>query len=39
LGADAMCLSVVETDHGLEPKPQLTAKATIAANAAILTER
>jgi hypothetical protein len=37
-GADAMCLSVAETDHWLKPKPQTTAKATIAPNAAILAD-
>jgi len=38
LGADAICLRVVITGQGLEPSPQTTAKATIAANAAILAE-
>jgi hypothetical protein len=38
LGADAICLRVVVTGQGLEPRPQTTAKATIATNAAILAE-
>src|SRR5262249_28713255 len=38
LGADAICLRVAVTGQGLEPRPQTTAKATIAANAAILAE-
>src|SRR5262245_36727224 len=38
LGADAICLRVVVTGQGLEASPQTTAKATIAANAAILAE-
>jgi hypothetical protein len=36
---DTICLSVVVIGQGLEPSPQLTAKATIAANTAILAEQ